>query len=215
MTVPPPTVRSLSLVVGSADTLSLNGLRALIEQSGNSVVASARSIWQAAGQARDLHADMVLFDVGIEARLGRMLAAELRRLELPSSLIVITEQPLRHLDAGIAGWLSREVTAETLGAAIAAAADGLVVVHPQLLSGHIQARDDVDALEPLADPLTSREQDVLALLAQGKSNRQIAQQLAISEHTVKFHMSEIMSKLSASSRTEAVTRAARNGLLAL
>ena len=65
------------------------------------------------------------------------------------------------------------------------------------------------------EPLTAREREVLQLVAEGIPNKQIAQRLRISEHTVKFHVSAIMAKLNAASRTEAVTTAARRGLLLL
>jgi len=65
------------------------------------------------------------------------------------------------------------------------------------------------------EPLTSREHEVLDLLGQGLSNKQIARRLAISEHTVKFHVSSLYAKLGATSRTDAVSRGARRGLITL
>jgi DNA-binding NarL/FixJ family response regulator len=69
--------------------------------------------------------------------------------------------------------------------------------------------------EPLIEALTEREHDVLALVADGHSNREIASALAISEHTVKFHLASIFGKLGASTRTEAVHRGLRHGLIQL
>jgi DNA-binding NarL/FixJ family response regulator len=65
----------------------------------------------------------------------------------------------------------------------------------------------------LIEPLTTREKEVLAILAEGGSNKEIASQLSISEHTAKFHVSSIISKLGATSRTEAVTLAIRLGII--
>jgi DNA-binding CsgD family transcriptional regulator len=70
-----------------------------------------------------------------------------------------------------------------------------------------------DRLEPLVEQLTGREHEVLVLLADGRSNRDIAAALAISEHTVKFHLSSIFGKLGASTRTEAVHRGLRHGVI--
>ena len=77
------------------------------------------------------------------------------------------------------------------------------------------SRRDVPRDESLIEELTARERDVLALVADGRSNREIASALSISEHTVKFHVNAILSKLGAQSRTEAVVRATRLGLLLL
>ena len=66
---------------------------------------------------------------------------------------------------------------------------------------------------PPGEPLTSRESDVLSLLAEGAGNKEIAARLGISEHTVKFHVSSILSKLGAATRTEAVTRGYKEGLI--
>ena len=118
------------------------------------------------------------------------------------------------------GALPRDASAEEIIAAVMAVANGLTALDRRLaleaLSGLTRGR--MDAAEPvngLEEPLTAREREVLQLLAQGIPNKQIAQRLSISEHTVKFHVSAIMTKLGASSRTEAVTTAARRGLLLL
>ena len=82
-------------------------------------------------------------------------------------------------------------------------ADAIVLAEPQ------------DADEPPAEPLTPRETEVLALVAEGLSNKAIADELGISDQTVKFHVSSIAGKLGAASRTDAVRRAVRRGLLVL
>ena len=89
--------------------------------------------------------------------------------------------------------------------------EGLVVL-PHLLTErvlHSTVAEDLD------EPLTNREREVLELLAQGFSNKLIAQRLHISEHTVKFHVSSLYTKLGVSSRAEAVSRGARYGLISL
>ncbi len=115
------------------------------------------------------------------------------------------------------GALPRDAGTEEIIAAIIAAANGLTTLDRSLareaLSGLERRR--VEPVSEQSEPLTAREQDVLQLLAQGIPNKQIAQRLSISEHTVKFHVSAIMTKLGAASRTEAVTTAARRGLLLL
>ena len=109
--------------------------------------------------------------------------------------------------------------AAAIVAAITAAASGLTALDRSLaleaLTGLARGRTEAEPISEQEEPLTAREREVLQLLAQGIPNKQIAQRLGISEHTVKFHVSAIMTKLGAASRTEAVTTAARRGLLLL
>jgi ATP/maltotriose-dependent transcriptional regulator MalT len=81
------------------------------------------------------------------------------------------------------------------------------------LSGRSSKGSDEGGREPLIESLTAREHDVLALVADGLSNREVAHELAISEHTVKFHLASIFGKLGVSTRTEAVQRGVRLGVI--
>jgi DNA-binding NarL/FixJ family response regulator len=109
--------------------------------------------------------------------------------------------------------LLREASAAEIAAAVASVAAGLSVFDPSLAPSERAAFTAADGLQEAS--LTPRELDVLRLVASGLPNKTIALELHISDHTVKFHMGSIMSKLDASSRTEAVTRAVRQGLLPL
>jgi DNA-binding NarL/FixJ family response regulator len=118
------------------------------------------------------------------------------------------------------GILPREATPEEVTAALTAVAGGLIALDRRvagalLAVGERMPAPVTDAPEVAGEPLTARELDVLQLLAQGLPNKLIANRLRISEHTAKFHVSSIMTKLGAASRTEAVTLAARRGLLIL
>jgi DNA-binding NarL/FixJ family response regulator len=112
------------------------------------------------------------------------------------------------------GWgvVSPDVPPEDLGVAVAAVARGLVVL-PRNLTGRL-LQGTVAVNEP-AEPLTAREREVLELLGRGLSNKMIARDLQISEHTVKFHVSSIYAKLGAENRAEAVSLGARLGLILL
>jgi DNA-binding NarL/FixJ family response regulator len=112
------------------------------------------------------------------------------------------------------GWgvVSPDVPPEVLSAAIVAVAKGLVVL-PRTLTGRLLR--GYEEVEETAEPLTAREREVLELLGRGLSNKMIARDLRISEHTVKFHVSSIYAKLGAASRTEAVAVGARLGLISL
>jgi DNA-binding NarL/FixJ family response regulator len=101
---------------------------------------------------------------------------------------------------------------EELAAAVAAAAQGLIVLSRPLNERLLQ---EPAAVEELSEPLTSREREVLELLGQGLSNKLIASELHISEHTVKFHLSSLYAKLGVNNRAEAVSQGARHGLISL
>jgi len=121
------------------------------------------------------------------------------------------EAALDWLRAGALGALLRSAEAERLVAALRTVATGLGVFDPTLVRSLLSTRAAVrDSLQ-----LTPREAEVLRLMAEGLSNKLIADRLKISEHTAKFHVNAILNKLDAETRTEAVVSAARRGLLML
>jgi DNA-binding NarL/FixJ family response regulator len=119
--------------------------------------------------------------------------------------------------AGVHGLLLREATSEMLAAALRAIAQGLVVLDPALAGVLVAPASGLllGAGDAVVENLTPRELEVLRGMAEGLPNKQIARQLDISEHTVKFHVNAILGKLGAQSRTEAVVRATRAGLILL
>ena len=112
------------------------------------------------------------------------------------------------------GWgvVPPDAPPEELGAAVAAVAQGLVVL-PRAVADGVLA--EAPAVDELSEPPTAREGEVLGLLARGFSNKQIARELHISEHTVKFHISSLYAKLGVGNRAEAVSQGARHGLISL
>jgi DNA-binding NarL/FixJ family response regulator len=115
----------------------------------------------------------------------------------------------------VRGWgvVPPDAPSEELGAAVAAVAQGLTVL-PKTLAERLLV-EPAAPVEELSEPLTARESQVLGLLGGGLSNKMIARELHISEHTVKFHISSLYSKLAVSNRAEAVSQGARHGLLSL
>ena len=129
----------------------------------------------------------------------------------PVLALVQGEQDARAaLSAGAAGAVLRSADGATLRAALLAVSRGLVVTE----HGFTSLRPAPEA-RPVAAAFTPREREVLALLARGLSNRDIAEALEISAHTAKFHVNSILQKLGVERRTEAVVRAARMGLVTL
>ena len=139
--------------------------------------------------------------------------------EIDRAVILLADDvdPIAALRAGIAGVLPSSVEAAELRIALEAALRGLAVapLYRIARAGRetVEPFDDLDAADSIG--LTSRELEVLALLAEGASNKEIARRLAISIHTAKFHVASILEKLDATGRTDAVAHAVRLGLLML
>ncbi|HET9932049.1 MAG TPA: response regulator transcription factor [Polyangiaceae bacterium] len=127
------------------------------------------------------------------------------------ALVSAPEKARELVRAGVRGVLNRDAPGERLRAASIAVAAGLCTLDEQTLEDLVSPR----TAETRATVLTPREQQVLELLAEGLSNKVIALRLDISEHTAKFHVNSILDKLEADTRTDAVMRAARSGMLAI
>ncbi len=133
------------------------------------------------------------------------------------ALIVLAARPQdawtpRARRSGVRAVLGADVTAAELTAAVAAVAAGLLVLHPAAVS---RAAPAIARAPTTPSALTSREVEVLEMLAEGMSNRAIAARLKIARNTVKFHVAAILLKLGARTRTEAVTLGLRRGLISL
>jgi len=165
--------------------------------------------------ARQLRPDVVLMDLLMPVVDGIAATAAIRQ-ELPETeVLALTsvledEMVIGAVRAGAIGYVLKDTRAETLCQAIKAAAAGQVQLTPQAAARLMQA---VSAPEH-PESLTTRETEVLRLLAQGAANKQIAQRLHISENTVRSHVSTILHKLGVQSRTQATLYAVRSGLVA-
>ena len=113
----------------------------------------------------------------------------------------------------IRGWLPANPTAPELSAAIAAVSQNLIVLTEAQAKRRFSAPRQNENAEPLGESLTRRELEVLRMLADGLGNKEIANYLRISEHTAKFHVAQILAKLGAGSRAEAVALGMRRGLV--
>lgn len=166
--------------------------------------------------------DVVLIELMLEGESASEKLVALTGVgELPIAILTDIEDRDRLLELlhfSVKAILPRSASADEILQAVETAATGLVVLHSDavdlLLTLLPVSERVVEATAPL-QALTSREIEVLGMLAEGLGNKAIAKRLGISEHTVKFHVSSIFSKLNASSRTEAVTLGARQGLIML
>lgn len=158
---------------------------------------------------------VILWDLGWDPGATVELLAELVDELPPIVALVADEEAAASVWAsGVRGLLLRDAEGATLAAGLEAVAHGLLVVDREL-AGSLTAWLPPRPVEALAEPLTPRELEVLQSLAEGLANKEIARRLEISEHTVKFHVNAILGKLGAQSRTEAVVRATRAGLIYL
>lgn len=188
--------------------MARTGLRAIVEENGARVVGDGDG--SAMPDLTEVDVVLVNGDELLEEVADAVTEGGAR------TLVVIAEddRSIRTLqELSLRGWgiLTPDAAPEELEAAVAAVARGLIVLPRSLTERvlHSTAAEDLD------EPLTNREREVLELLAQGLSNKLIAQRLHISEHTVKFHISSLYAKLGVSGRAEAVSRGARYGLLSL
>jgi DNA-binding NarL/FixJ family response regulator len=154
----------------------------------------------------------------IDASAGLERIAELKS-DVPVLALVARDEAIAAIAAGASGALHRDSPPSAISAALLALTEGLAVFDRSFVSSLVPAERPAEAAStaPLApaETLTVRERQVLVLLAEGLSNKEIATHLEISEHTAKFHVNSILQKLSAQKRVEAVVRAARLGLIEL
>ena len=160
-------------------------------------------------------AEVALWDAGIDASKALTRLAELRTLDLPVVAVVgNAAQVAPALAAGARGVVLRDQVGPGIHAALAAVRSGLTVIDTELASSLVP--NQPAPREPKGrGELTERERQVVQLLAEGLSNKLIADRLGISDHTAKFHVNGVMMKLGASTRTEAVVEAMRRGLIRL
>ena len=197
----------MRVAVFAEDPLVASGLVALLGLEADFSVSGEGSAFVVDASAlRD--AELVLWDVASGAAATRQSAALERFPTL--ALVRDEESALEVMRAGALGLLPRNADSERVLAALRAVATGLRVFDPTLLRGVLRART-----APPETLFTPRETEVLGLMAEGLSNKLIADRLKISDHTAKFHVNAILSKLGAETRTEAVVSAARRGLLML
>ena len=131
-----------------------------------------------------------------------------------SNIVFLTGYEPAAFEAQGRAWLPLDVSAAELVAAVLAAAEDLTVLTPAQWKRHSSRARGYDPDQSnFVEPLTKRELQVLRMLANGLGNKEIAAHLAISSHTAKFHVAQILAKLGVSSRTEAVTTAIRRGLV--
>ncbi len=211
----------IRILVADDHPVVRDGLVAMLAtQRDFAVIAEAATGTEAVRQAAAHRPDLILLDLEMPELDGVEAIQRLRAVCLTARIIIFTafdtdDKIVGAVRAGAHGYLLKGVPREELFRAIRLVSEGGSLLQPVVATKLMQHVSGRSALPALPEPLTGREMDVLRCLALGRSNKEIAAQLSISERTVKFHMSAILGKLNASNRTEALTLAAQHGLITL
>lgn len=193
------------------------GLETLLaEEATITVVGQAANGAEAVSLAADLRPDVILMDLVMPELNGIEAIRQIRHKNIPSYVLVLTsfadDQKVREaIEAGAIGYLLKDVLKADLVRAIQTAAQGKPTLHPEAQSYLMRQVTASPPASPQAN-LTERELDVLRLLAQGQSNKEIAVTLHLTEGTVKGYVSAILAKLGVADRTQAALYAVKHGL---
>lgn len=196
------------------------GLETLLgEEDSVEVVGQAVHGEQAVTLAAQLKPDVILMDLMMPHMDGLEAIRHIRRAEVPCQIIVLTsyaddQQVRQAIEAGAIGYLMKDVLKTDLLQAIRTAAEGKPTLHPQA-QHYLMQQVIAPTPSPKFDSLTKREQEVLRLVAQGQSNKEIAATLHLTEGTVKGYVSAILAKLDVADRTQAALYAVKHGLVDL
>ena len=212
----------IRVVVAAVSAVRREGLEAIARKNPSlKLVGSLPGLIGFTARLQELQPHVVIVDLAHSDTQLFAPASDLERAGI--AVVVLIDDPTagwaaRALRSGVRSILPRESLESEIVSAVLAADSGLVLLDPELTkelasqTRSVSSATAETAMEALEE-LTRREVEVLRLMAEGSGNKQIAARLGISDHTVKFHISSILAKLSVSSRTEAVTQGIRMGLI--
>jgi DNA-binding NarL/FixJ family response regulator len=213
--VPTPAEKSVRILIADDHDVVRMGIRLLLEsQPGWVVCGEARTGREAVAKALELRPDLIILDVSMPELNGVEVTRQIRRT-LPASILIVTmydsERMARAaIEAGASGYLSKADAGQVLLDAVHA-----VLGHGTFVSDRVHLAEDVvpSVNAVRSEPLTPREREVLQLLAEGQSNKEVAAALDISPKTVETHRARIFAKLHLHSMNELVRYAIRNQVI--
>ena len=214
-------MQSIKVLIVDDHPVVRTGLRATLEPEEDfEVVSEVENAEAALREARAHNPDVVLMDVRMPGVDGIQACRMMRDLVPQAKVLMLTsysdeEAVMASIMAGASGYLLKNTARAELLSAIRAVAQGESLLDPGVTSRVLARLKDLTAKEEAQEvsPLSGREKEVLALVASGLTNKEIAAKLIISENTARNHVSRIMDKLGVARRSEAATFAARHGLL--
>lgn len=216
----------IRVLLADDQSLVRMGFRMILEaETDITVVGEAGDGAAAVSMTAALRPDVVLMDVRMPGVDGIDATAAITAAGGPARVLILTTYDLDHyvyagLRAGASGFLLKDAPPADLLAAIRTVADGAAVLAPsttrRLIDRFVPLLPDPERTarrDSLLEPLTDRERDVFRLLARGRSNREIASELFLSESTIKIHVGHILAKLNLRDRVQAVVQAYESGLI--
>ncbi len=212
----------IRVLVADDHAIVREGVRALLALSDDIVVVGeAADGREAIEQARRLRPDVILLDIAMPGLGGLEATVEIRKENPGAKILVLSqyddrEYVRRFLKLGVAGYVLKKAAGSALTAAIRAADRGGLVLDPEVAREALRDQDADAAARPDADPyeaLTDREKQVLKLVAEGRTNKEVADVLGVSVKTAMSHREHIMQKLDLHSRTELIKFALRKGVI--
>ena len=208
----------IRVLIADDHAIVREGLRSLLEtEPGMELAGEAADGREAVAHARAGRPDVILLDLMMPRLDGIAAIGEIKREQLDARILVLTsfaedEKVFAAIKAGALGYLLKDSSPQELLQAIREVARGESSLHPTIARKVLRELSRPPELPATPDPLTARELDVLRLVAQGLANQEIAGRLALSERTVRTHVSQILTKLHLANRTQAALYALREGL---
>jgi DNA-binding NarL/FixJ family response regulator len=205
---------TITVLIADDHPVVRQGLQVLLSvQDDIEVVGEAADGGQAVALAAELDPDVILLDLKLPVMDGVAVLNELRDAGLRARALVLTSAADRGLEtlavqAGAAGFLYKDVDPDALVRALRSVHDGHTLLAPDVAEALLRSGTAAPAVRGIG-ALTGREREVLEQIAQGRSNREIARLLQVSEKTVKTHVSSVLAKLGVADRTQAALLAVR------
>lgn len=211
----------IRILIADDHAVVREGLRALIEtEPGMELVGEAADGIEAVQKACALEPDVILLDLIMPRKDGIEAIGEIKEEDPGARILVLTsfaedDKVFPAIKVGAQGYLLKDSSPRELLRAIRHIYRGEPSMHPTIARKLMRELQEPADLPPAEEPLTEREVEVLQLLARGLSNQEIADELIISERTVRTHVSNILGKLHLANRTQAALYALREGLASL